>query len=173
MKKLLGGISMNRRKSYANIETLSVFFILFSSCIMLISCSAIVGYDKFYSGSSLPREQIAILTHPKPYSRVIQIWEINGVGDYWSGVIELLPGNYKICAGYADMKGSTVYRSKECVYVGFDAKPGHTYVISPVINQADMTWYPIITDITNEQIDRKQWIDDYVKEQKERLREGE
>jgi hypothetical protein len=110
------------------------------------------------------------LTYSKPYSHSIGIEEINGVSRSWAGVIELLPGKYEICAGYYDTIGSTIYYSTECVKVGLNAEAGKTYIISPVIDfdKGKWTWHPIITDISEEQSTRKEWIDNYINKQKMR-----
>jgi len=150
--------------------------LLLAVCLVLISCGSLLHKEyiiRFYNGPHLPKEQVATLRRFS-IDRCYPVFEING--KKISKDLELLPGKYTFCIGYISYKGS---RSSSCVNKEIIAKPGHTYVVYPVLYTHNEIWHPEVWDITDiiqnseknnyasgeilsdEEKDRQEWLHAY------------
>jgi hypothetical protein len=131
------------------------------------------GYhDQFYSGPSLPMNQIAVLVGQGPHViehsdfRIIDIRQINGVDKKRLATIELLPGKYNVCATLFINDGTYKYSSDGCVIVSFNALPGHIYETDAVLTKVGVesaNWTPLMVDVTSEQGPHKQEVVEYIR----------
>jgi hypothetical protein len=129
-------------------------YLLFAIVFLFTGCSAIIDlpYYRGYTGHFKPRNAVAFVTHPKPYSQVLNIHEIDGKNVYWTtGVLELLPGTHTIICSFADSSGNKIIYSKKPETFSFDVNAGRAYVLIPTLNMikdTEGTWTLTVQDIT-------------------------
>lgn len=156
-------------------------------CGLFFGCKTQYNYIRFNTEPNLPSENIAFLACDSEYANIndplislmnLSAQRINdkvfipsslrsGMGfrdTGWSGIIELIPGKYEICTDlrFKSFESGYYYNTNECQTAIVNAQAGHTYVVSPVIDLEKNSWYPIISDITQDTSSVKQWIDDRV-----------
>ncbi len=143
---------MKRNSSFKKTKELVLFLNVILVSTMLTSCGIYRGNVlKFYPGSPLPNDQIALLI---PTSSV-GIEKINGRGynkrfsivtPYTNGAVELIPGHYII----STILSTGYVHSVEAVNIELDAKPGHVYEVYSVLGYSSKTWSPMIRDVTDQ-----------------------
>jgi len=121
------------------VAALEIFF-TFSVFVLLHGCASIVGYERLYAGPPKPLSQIAILTHPNPYSQRLLIFKIDGQKAFLPGVAELSPGRHTVTTTFTVSKGSTRISSKRASDIEFTAQAGHVYTIYPAIYTHQDRW---------------------------------
>jgi hypothetical protein len=119
--------------------------------IALVSSLALHGAlfagDRFYPGEPLPQSEVAlVLLHYKCSLGSLTVEGKPAMPLLAKMQLELMPGQYHLCVGYAYIGAYSTANSKGCVDLPLKAEAGHTYYIYPDFPRPN-TWQPTVVDL--------------------------
>jgi len=131
--------------------------LFFAALLLVVCCQSgyASGAHRFYSGSPLPKNEIALVYAVKGChirdvrdEREKETKYLDVLRDAASGLLDLLPGQYIVGITYKSSKSTfenTTSALGDKVRLEFNAEAGNIYVVYPAID--GVKWKPVIVNI--------------------------